>query len=608
MTDKTLKDFFEVYKPKSPDEQKFVDKHVTIKHKDRNGNGDDVFKATNIKTIKRKEERHGYDSGEDEKVYEEVDELDELSQKMVRAYRDKARDDKDDAEDDREFYKAHDDSTDAEDKKIRKRAAGIKMADKKIHGGANVRVKEEVEIDALLDQALDMLNSIDEKTLTPAEMKKREEVVKAIKRGDPKMDKSMAYAIATKTAKRVAEGTMPTADEPSDADKKTAQKVRDLLAKEKKPVKEAAERQVSRDEFHRAGGYKNRMQYSTGDEKNKKYWTRTPVREEAEDLDESAKIAAHLIKRYGDNVRKSHVRSAANDFGVGYVALSHAVRKKLGVHRLEEAEDLDEISLGSYFDKALDSGVKATQVQYKKGASSAEVKAANAVAAKRGRGLKMASKRMTQEEVEIDESSSFSAAAKKAEASRQRAIKRAAKAYKLHGNMDRAISDHDLFAKDADKIRAHLGEEAQGLDEISPNRKELLGRYINRAKDQIDAASYRQGHRDSRGSGGDPVAKGIERKLSKRHGGIELAVKKLTKEDIINKAISKYVAEDHELPSIDDRFLAAIEHLPESHIATLFGLFDNLSEENQLVMIDTVATTEGVNSLIDFAIENTRGE
>ncbi len=75
--------------------------------------------------------------------------------------------------------------------------------------------------------------------------------------------------------------------------------------------------------------------------------------EEAE-LEESAKVAAHLIKRYGDNVRKSHVRSAANDFGVGYVALSHAVRKKLGVNRLEE-EQIDEISAAtkdSYAQKA----------------------------------------------------------------------------------------------------------------------------------------------------------------------------------------------------------------------------------------------------------------
>jgi hypothetical protein len=91
---KTLKDMFEVYKPKSPDEQKFVDKHVTIKHKDRNevngkANGDDVFKATNIKTIDREKTRHGYSVGADEKVYEEnefVNEDDFLPENFADEY------------------------------------------------------------------------------------------------------------------------------------------------------------------------------------------------------------------------------------------------------------------------------------------------------------------------------------------------------------------------------------------------------------------------------------------------------------------------------------------------------------------------------------------
>jgi hypothetical protein len=71
---KTLKDMFEVYRPKSPDEQKFVDKHVVIKHKDRNevngkANGDDVFNATNVKPVDHEKTRHGYN--DPEKVYEE---------------------------------------------------------------------------------------------------------------------------------------------------------------------------------------------------------------------------------------------------------------------------------------------------------------------------------------------------------------------------------------------------------------------------------------------------------------------------------------------------------------------------------------------------------
>ena len=48
---------------------------------------------------------------------------------------------------------------------------------------------------------------LDEKTLTPAEMKKREEVAKAIKRENPNMPMSKKMAIATATAKKVAEET-----------------------------------------------------------------------------------------------------------------------------------------------------------------------------------------------------------------------------------------------------------------------------------------------------------------------------------------------------------------------------------------------------------------
>jgi hypothetical protein len=67
---KTLKDFLEGYlKVKSADEQKFIDKHVTAKTADRNGNGDDVFNG-NTKTIDRRKSRKGYNPGEDEKVYE----------------------------------------------------------------------------------------------------------------------------------------------------------------------------------------------------------------------------------------------------------------------------------------------------------------------------------------------------------------------------------------------------------------------------------------------------------------------------------------------------------------------------------------------------------
>ena len=70
---KTLNKILEVYAPKSKDEKKFVDKHITVNNKldDRGTQDDKLFKATNIKTVDREAE-HGYNPGNDEKVYEEM--------------------------------------------------------------------------------------------------------------------------------------------------------------------------------------------------------------------------------------------------------------------------------------------------------------------------------------------------------------------------------------------------------------------------------------------------------------------------------------------------------------------------------------------------------
>lgn len=102
------------------DLENFVAKHEVEKVDDANGNGDDVFKGDNVKYVKRKEERHGYDKPEDEKIHEET---------------------------------------------------------------------------------------IEEKKLTRAEIKKREEIAQAIERENPNMPMSKKMAIATASAKRVAEET-----------------------------------------------------------------------------------------------------------------------------------------------------------------------------------------------------------------------------------------------------------------------------------------------------------------------------------------------------------------------------------------------------------------
>jgi len=58
------------YMPKAKDEQDFVTQHKTEKHEDRVGNGDDVYKATNVKYALEDDEDHGHKSPKDKKVYD----------------------------------------------------------------------------------------------------------------------------------------------------------------------------------------------------------------------------------------------------------------------------------------------------------------------------------------------------------------------------------------------------------------------------------------------------------------------------------------------------------------------------------------------------------
>lgn len=69
--DNIVKSIIEVYRPKVEGEVNFADKHIVVKHKDRNGNGDDVFNASKIKPVKRAPD-HGYNQEKDTQVYEDT--------------------------------------------------------------------------------------------------------------------------------------------------------------------------------------------------------------------------------------------------------------------------------------------------------------------------------------------------------------------------------------------------------------------------------------------------------------------------------------------------------------------------------------------------------
>lgn len=776
---KTLNDFLEVYKPKSPDEQKFVDKHVTIKHKDRNGNGDDVFNG-NTKTIKRKEGRHGYDVGEDEKVYEEVEELDEdtagdvvranhrimqhqqhlknimnsdmgnpfqkiiqirdakkhlaslhadrqnaiakyeeeIKKSKVKPRKKKVSEEVDLGEAvtvNKKNYSwgkmitVHQGSATSfplhpeHQEKIRKLSDGDKTSFKDETGatvhahrsGDTVHLKkpgssnrvtsvahshftEEVDIDTVLDEALDLLMSIDEKTLTPAEMKKREEVVKAIKRDDPKMDKSMAYAIATKTAKRVAEGTMPSADEPTDADKRTAQKIRDLLAREKKLVKRPTNEETIDEatvDPAKMSGARYAPHFTTADDVSKnKDGTHTFRRGF---FYRSGRTSEGFAKNVSDDLNRAGiehevVKHGTQDYkpfrgGASVRTQNHhhvTVRIKPNQKvRLEESEQLDELSpktLQSY-DKKADVNFYKTNTELKKryhnGFDPDLLRQSN----NRRQGMKLAgnklmgrakvpatgvSSRVTKEDTQIDELSkkTLGSYIKKNRSSVEKIRdkqmdvltgnekddqerRRVRNLPKMYTNFDydrvkdspdwkdleRKKTNRDAGRKLASAkikppaVRVHATEDTQ-IDELSKN---TLGSYISKATNQAFGKGYTGGSMKARGiitrdseeenAGEKNIRKGV-----KRIDGVNKAVRKLTKEDIINRTIEKYVPEDIKFTP-EERLLKRIDGLSEGHIDTLLGLFEALNIDNQNKMIRTVESREGINQLLNFALEN-KGE
>jgi len=72
--------------PKEEGGKEFVRKHTIQKIADRNGNGDEVFNASNIKSHRDSTNTppHGYKPGEDAKVYEEVEHLEEKAKSKAQ--------------------------------------------------------------------------------------------------------------------------------------------------------------------------------------------------------------------------------------------------------------------------------------------------------------------------------------------------------------------------------------------------------------------------------------------------------------------------------------------------------------------------------------------
>ena len=187
---KTLNNILNGFTPKSKDEKKFMDKHIATKNKldDRGTQDDQLFNATNIKTVSRETE-HGYNPGNDEKVYEETTKgLHPMALHVMPVKKDG-----------KTKYHVMKVGKDLEQHISKGEHLTDSELDDATEAGAKIKNVTIIGRNKITEEELD------EKTLTPAEMKKREEIAKGIEKSNPNMPMSKKMAIATASAKKVAE-------------------------------------------------------------------------------------------------------------------------------------------------------------------------------------------------------------------------------------------------------------------------------------------------------------------------------------------------------------------------------------------------------------------
>jgi predicted transcriptional regulator len=203
----------------------------------------------------------------------------------------------------------------------------------------------------------------------------------------------------------------------------------------------------------------------------------------------------------------------------------HLAKKAMNAQKNEEVEQIDEIL-------PLVAGAAARYAAGKAGAGVVGRTVA-------GAATKYAvSKSMNKEEVEqVDEiSSDMAHRYLKGKRERDYDISADGKSSKLKkpqsfAKMNKDVKSSMRALRTIEKSKK-TNEETEQVDEVS---KATMGRYINKAKDSIDMTSYRSGIKDGTAISSSTPYKSnnpLEKKLTKRHKGISMAVKKLTKEDI----------------------------------------------------------------------------
>lgn len=553
-----LKNFIEQYRPNTKDEGDFVSKHTVDSKEDRNGNKDDVFKASNVKAYDRKKNKQGYEAGEDEKVYEELAEAE----------------------------------------------------------------------------------------LSPAEKVKREELAKMIRKANPKIDPAEAYSLAVETSRRVEESVEQLDERNEDnrlkKDIYTVNKGKEYLNKGVNFAKYTAHNIADKRGNDHGIVYPDKPSddYDSADEKyaSRKTTLRTlkTVGRKAmkEDLEEAKSLTAglrlvskhegkdgyHTEVRHNKDWDEYQVHHYHNGKHLGEGPVSYHDDKadakeaaewctknncvKNGKVITEDAEHLEEATIGDYSIKKV--GMKST-IAHPDGKPTYEL-------------------HLTGERIgKIEPYSAYHD--RKAAGSRVVSSRKNVTRYSFGFEPGKGPQGSDpgyytssfyghSSPKDAHKlaVKMHsnwkpITEDAEQLDEISRN---TLGNYVKGAVRDRDfqnreAKSASQIGHDIREINPKRSKELFQKaglhahKSANRISGIVRAVNKLTKEDIINNAIKTYLPEAPQ--SVEDIFENRTQYLDDYNKGLLESLFSTLTEQNKIVMLEQMHDEDGINNLIDFAIQ-----
>ena len=491
---KTLKDFLNERQlgpmvVKNPDEQKFIDKHVTAKTADRNGNGDEVFKGSKVKMVDRKKEGHGYNPGEDEEVYEEL----KGNQHKIDANKNGKVD-------------AHDFKLlRSKKKKVAEEAEELEELSKKTLGSyINKATIQKGQHDFSAGSSKEQEEYDDMEHHTDKSEKRRAGINKAVKK------------LTKEDAEQIDELSTP-----------TLQSYRTKA---------------------RAQGNKivDKMKMGGGDWSKDQQDTKT-LRKRSKGANMSGK---QLVKR-GESLKT------------------------------EEAEQIDELSnktLGSYVKKAKDQmsrsdtlAGRAMGAREMGAKPTASERKHNARANKRYFGIDKAVDKMTKEEVQIDELDH------KLGGTLSRYINKTAGDAKREAGRNLALKKRWGDAKYGTpeaKVKAAVREDADQVDEKLNMDKASMGTVIKDFQ-KSDAPQFKGKSQKKR------QVMAIAAKLSAERGG-----KPLNKEE---------------------RLLAKLADISETHKRTMVSVFDKLNEDNQRAFMQACDTAEGIEQMLDFSIQH-RGE